>query len=66
MEILNAAKLPEKRKSKEEAFIKARKELSDTVDMLVKTVKENKSKEDIIKAVEKMHSKYQALEHIFE
>lgn len=66
MDKLNDAKLPERRGNKKEAFDTARNELSKSVDNLVLVVNSADDKNAIIVAVDKMHSKYQALEHVFD
>ncbi len=63
---LNNASLPDRLKSKEEIFSSARQNLSDAAEELITIVNEGDDKEKIITAVDKMHSKYQALEKVFE
>lgn len=66
MTALNKATLPERMKNKNDEFNTARKELDQSVKKLKSTVKSKKDKEKIINAVETMHTKYQALEAVFD
>jgi hypothetical protein len=63
---LMAAKLSERRKPKEPAFDKARKELLTAVDKLIEVVNTGKNKEAINNSVDGVHSKYQELEKVFD
>jgi len=65
MEDLNKAQLPRRLKDKEEEFNQARVELSNSVKNLEKVVLKNPGKEEIIAAIEAMHTKYQGLEWLF-
>jgi hypothetical protein len=65
MTALNAAKLPERLKQKEEQFQSARKKLSDSVDAL-EAVIGNNTEQKIKAAVNDLHANYQALEKVFE
>jgi hypothetical protein len=64
MSALNNAKLPERRKDKEPEFQSKRAQLSESVVALESVVKSGDQKA-IKDAAEKVHSNYQALEHIF-
>jgi hypothetical protein len=55
----------EKTKAKAEAFDKAKGELGTAVDELVKVLATN-DKDKIKKAIEKVHTKYQATEKVFD
>ncbi len=63
---LNKATLPERLKNKSDEFSTARTELDKSVKKLKSVVKSKKDKEKIINAVETMHTKYQALEAVFD
>jgi hypothetical protein len=65
MAALNAAKLPERLKQKEDQFQGARKRLSDSVNALAAVVQTN-AEQKIKEAVNLLHSDYQALEKVFE
>jgi hypothetical protein len=65
MAALNAARLPERLKQKEDQFQGARKKLSDSVDALAAAVQTN-AEQKIKDAVNVLHSNYQALEKVFE
>jgi uncharacterized protein YeeX (DUF496 family) len=65
MENLNKAQLPRRLKDNEEQFNQARLELSDSVKNLEKVVLKNPGKEEIVAAIEAMHTKYQGLEELF-
>ena len=65
MEALNKVQLSAKMKAKEEAFGKARTELSTAVDKLIEVTNAGNNKKDIDNAVDGVHSKYEALEKIF-
>lgn len=65
MDILNKAKLPERRKSKEKDFIAAREKLSKSVNELVKALKKYNIK-TIKQKIEIMHTNYQSLEKVFD
>jgi hypothetical protein len=65
MDTLNAAQLPERHKAKEERFTAARTDLSSSVNALQTTVGGG-NREAIEKAIDSVHSKYQALEKVFE
>ena len=66
MDKLNDAELPARRENKKEAFNTARNELSKSVENLVLVVNSGDDKDAIIEAVDKMHRRYQALEHVFD
>ena len=66
MTALNKATLPERMKNKNDEFDTARTELDKSVKKLKSAVKSKKDKEKIINAVETMHTKYQALEAVFD
>jgi hypothetical protein len=66
MEVLNKANLPKQLQEKDAEFNKACKELAVSLKNLKSVVKKEKDKEKIIDAVEKMHTKYQALEAVFD
>lgn len=65
MDALNNAKLSQKQKPKEEKFNSARKELNDAVIALNEIFSSN-DKEKVTSAVEKVHTKYEELERVFE
>ncbi|MCC6396181.1 MAG: hypothetical protein IT282_04120 [Bacteroidetes bacterium] len=65
MDSLDAAQLPARMKKKEEAFLTARAALSASVKELSAVMSSNDQKK-IAQAIETMHSKYQALEKVFE
>lgn len=62
---LKKAELPKRLKSKEKEFTVALKDLDNSLRNLNKILKTEK-KEEILEAVEVMHSKYQRLESIFD
>lgn len=64
MDALNQAVLPERRKDKDPEFQSKRAQLSQSVAALDSVV-QSASEKVIKEAVEKVHSDYQALEHIF-
>ncbi len=65
MAVLDKAVLPDRLKSRESAFFKARTKLSASVDALVSTAFSNDMK-SIKSAVGVVHTDYQALEKVFE
>lgn len=65
MEALNNAQLSQKQKPKEEKFNSARKELNEAVIVLNEIISSS-DKEKITAAVNKVHSKYEELERVFE
>ncbi len=65
MEALNKAQLSQKQKSKEDKFNTARKELDDAV-LALNEISNNDSREKVTVAVNKVHSKYEELEKVFE
>lgn len=65
MEVLNNAQLSQKQKPKEEKFNLTRKELNDAVVALNDVMVSN-DKEKVTAAVNKVHSKYEELEKVFE
>jgi hypothetical protein len=65
MTALNAARLPERLKQKEDQFQSARKKLSDSVDALEAAAGAN-ADQKIKDAVNVVHSNYQVLEKVFE
>lgn len=66
MDVLNQAKLPDKHKGKEEQFNKARKSLAESVKNLANVIAANKKKEEVVKAIDTMHSNYESLEKVFD
>jgi len=64
MEALNQAVLPESRKDKDPEFRRKRAQLAQSVAALDSVV-QSAAEKAIKEAVEKVHSDYQALEHIF-
>ncbi len=65
MDTLNTAPLPPRLKGKEASYTAARSALSAAVDTLAAAV-QSKDEQAIREAVEKMHTRYQALEHAVE
>ncbi|MEW6196705.1 MAG: hypothetical protein AB1521_16280 [Bacteroidota bacterium] len=65
MEELNKAQLSQKQKPKEEKFNSARKELDDAV-LALNEISDNDGKEKVTAAVNKVHTKYEELEKVFE
>lgn len=65
-EAIEKAKLPERLKSKEKSFDKARTDLVIAVDKLNKIVEAGNDKKAVDKAVDGVHAKYQELEKIFD
>ncbi|RCK75852.1 MAG: hypothetical protein IGBAC_1127 [Ignavibacteriae bacterium] len=65
IEKLNKAELPKRVKSREKEFNKARKELNSALKDL-KSVLKSKDKQKIIDKIELMHTKYQAVEAVFD
>ncbi|MFC2133607.1 hypothetical protein ACFLTH_03220 [Bacteroidota bacterium] len=66
MDELNNSELPARMNNKKDDFNKARMELSISVDNLCKVVNTGDNKDAIIEAVDIMHTKYQAIEHVFD
>ncbi len=66
MLVLKNAQLSEKQKSKKDAFDKAVNELDNSVNALALVVKEGNDKNKIKTAVESLHSRYQAVEAVFD
>lgn len=66
MDELNKAELPERLVEKGKTFNTKRDELDKAVRYLVKVVKEVDDEETVTKAIKDMHTKYQAVEHIFD
>ncbi|PKL84242.1 MAG: hypothetical protein CVV24_00765 [Ignavibacteriae bacterium HGW-Ignavibacteriae-3] len=66
MEMLSKAPLTSKLKAREEQFNKARTELGAAVENLNNEIKDGKGKDDINKAVDALHAKYQELEKVFD
>ncbi|MFA7227858.1 MAG: hypothetical protein WC061_02390 [Melioribacteraceae bacterium] len=66
MQLLNKASLPAKLKAKEEQFGKIRAELGASVENLNNEIKAGKGKDDLNKAVDALHAKYQDLEKVFD
>jgi hypothetical protein len=64
MAVLNNARLSERRKDKDPEFQSKRAQLSESVAALETIVKAGDQKA-VKDAIEKVHSNYQALEHIF-
>ena len=65
-EELAKVELPERLNSKREKFTEAVTDLGRSLEILKKEVDESQSKEKITSAIENMHSKYQALESVFD
>jgi hypothetical protein len=65
MAALNAAKLPERLKQKEPAFVTSREKLSKSVDALEAAVR-SKNEKSIKDLIEALHSDYQKLEKVLE
>lgn len=66
MDSLNKVELPERLAAKEKSFNLNRKELDKEVKFVVKVVKEIDDEKTVKDAIKKMHTKYQALEKIFD
>ncbi|MBI4810044.1 MAG: hypothetical protein HY800_01075 [Ignavibacteriales bacterium] len=66
MDELNKTELPERLAEKGKTFNTKRDELDKAVRYLVKVVKEVDDEETVTKAIKDMHTKYQAVEHIFD
>ncbi len=66
MEAINKSKLPERLKSKEEKFNKAKADLTTAVDKLNQVVNAGNNKKAVDQAVDGVHAKYQELEKIFD
>lgn len=65
-EALTKVKLSKKLESKQENFLKAAEDLKLSVSELAKAINNKSDKKTIDKAVDKMHSKYEQLEKIFD
>ena len=65
MKALNKAKLPERMKNNEDAFLKARTKLSQSVDAAATALKSGDMK-SIRASIEILHTDYQTLEKIFD
>jgi NADH dehydrogenase/NADH:ubiquinone oxidoreductase subunit G len=66
MEALNKATLPERLKKRHTAFDNKRKELDNSLKKLAGVVKVGKDKKKVKVAIITLHSKYQALENVFD
>lgn len=66
MEALNASSLPKRLEAKNEQFVKARKNLDESVKAFADAVKAKKGKDDIAKLESVVHARYQVLEKVFE
>jgi hypothetical protein len=63
---LNKATLPKRLESKNEQFIKARKNLDEAVHAFAEAVKAKKGDDEIAKLEGTLHARYQVLEKVFE
>jgi hypothetical protein len=66
MEALNASSLPKRLEAKNEQFVKARKNLDESVKAFADAVKAKKGKDDVAKLEGTVHARYQVLEKVFE
>jgi hypothetical protein len=66
MEALMKAQLPERLKERGAEFDKARKGLDESLKELDTTLLQGSEKEKVVKAVERLHARYQVVEKVFE
>lgn len=66
MEALMKAQLPERLKKREADFDKARAGLAASLRELDLAVSQDAEKEEVVKAVERLHTRYQVVEKVFE
>lgn len=66
MVTLNSAALPKRLEAKSEQFVKARKNLDESVRAFADAVRAKKGKDDIARLESAVHARYQVLEKVFE
>jgi uncharacterized protein (UPF0305 family) len=66
MEPIKKANLPARLKDKQQEFEQSKSELSESLNKLQKVIKDESQKEQVLKAIEIMHTKYQIMVGVFE
>ena len=66
MEPIKKADLPARLKDKKQEFEQSKSDLSESLNELQKVIKDEAQKEQVLKAIEIMHTKYQIMVGVFE